>query len=153
MSGISVRRLTADDDLAAAGELLIRFFAEEGFTTPPATIRTNMQRLASLETCGLFIAEAEGKTIGVATISMEFGIEYGWSAEMGDLYVLPGWRGRGVSARIVAAIEAFLRERGAAGYQVTVTDYAERHHGLTEFYRKLGFAGEGRKLLYKSLKD
>jgi aminoglycoside 6'-N-acetyltransferase I len=153
VNGISVRRLTESDDLTPAGELLVRFFAEEGFTTPPATIGANTQRLASLDTCGLFIAEAEARAIGVATISLEFGIEYGWSAEMGDLYVLPEWRGRGVSAKIVAAIEAFLKERGAAGYQVTVTDHAETHHGLAAFYRKLGFAGEGRKLLYKSLKD
>ena len=42
--------------------------------------------------------------------------------------------------------------RGAAGYQVTVTAIAQDHHDLTAYYRKLGFAGEGRRLLFKQLK-
>lgn len=82
---------------------------------------------------------------------MKFGIEFDWSAEMGDLYVLPEWRGRGVSKRLVAAVESFLREKGAAGYQVTVTSHSEAQHGLGQFYAALGFDDDGRRLLYKSL--
>jgi GNAT superfamily N-acetyltransferase len=151
VSAIVIRRQRGGDDLSAAVDLLTRFFIEEGFDTPPATIRANTERLAALEVCGLFVAEADGKSIGVATISMEFGIEYGWSAEMGDLYVLPEWRGRGVSARIVAAIEQFLVERGAAGYQVTMTAEAQCRHDLAGYYRKLNFVDEGRRILYKPL--
>ncbi len=39
MSAVAVRRLTAQDDLDAAQTLLIRFFSEEQFDTPEATIR------------------------------------------------------------------------------------------------------------------
>ncbi|MBL8908279.1 MAG: hypothetical protein JNM20_16525 [Rhizobiales bacterium] len=95
MSRVSVRRLQAGDDVGAAGDLLIRFFREEGFDTPDAVIRANTTRLA--------------------------------------------------------AVEAFLKERGAAGYQVTVTPFAEEAHGLQNYYRKLGFASEGRLILYKKL--
>ena len=151
MSSISTRRLQAGDNVGAAVELLIRFFREEGFDTPDEVIRSNTSRMAGIEACGLFIAEAEGRAIGVATISMEFGIEFGWSGEMGDLYVLPDWRGKGVSQELVAGVEAFLKERGATGYQVTVTPFAEEAHGLQGYYRKLGFASEGRLILYKKL--
>jgi hypothetical protein len=50
-------------------------------------------------------------------------------------------------------VEEFLRARGATGYQVTVTPYAEEHHGLADFYDKFGFAGEGRLILYKRLQS
>jgi len=149
VSRFAIRRLKAGDDVAAAAGLLIRFFREESFDTPEDVIRSHTARMAGIEACGLFIAEADAQAVGVATISMEFGIEFGWSGEMGDLYVLPEWRGRGVSQSLVAAIENFLKERGAAGYQVTVTPYAEEAHGLQGYYRKLGFASEGRLILYK----
>ncbi len=151
MSSISIRRLRTVDDAGAAADLLIRFFREEGFNTPDDLIRANTSRMAGIEACGLYIAEVNAQAIGVATISMEFGIEFGWSGEMGDLYVLPEWRGKGVSQALVAAVEALLKERGATGYQVTVTPFAEAAHGLQGYYRKLGFASEGRLILYKKL--
>ena len=151
MSQLSVRRLQAGDDVGAAADLLIRFFREEGFDTPDDVIRSHTARMATIEACGLFVCEAQAQAVGVATISMEFGIEFGWSGEMGDLYVLPDWRGQGVSQALVAAVESLLRERGATGYQVTVTPYAEEAHGLQSYYRKLGFSSEGRLILYKRL--
>ncbi len=153
MSEIAVVRLTAGDDLAAAIGLLVRFFSEEGFATAPGTIAQNARRLAALDTCGLFAASCGGETIGVATVSLEFGIEFGWFAEMGDLYVVPPWRGRGVSRQLVAAVERYLVAKGASGYQVTVTPHAESQHGLRRFYESLGFASEGRLILGKRFQD
>jgi GNAT superfamily N-acetyltransferase len=114
-------------------------------------IAANTKTMASLDTCAILVAESEAKTVGVATLSMEFGIEYGWSAEMGDLYVVPEMRGKGISRRLMEEAERVLRERGAAGYQVTVTPYAEEHHGLRSFYVKLGFEDEGRAILYRRI--
>jgi GNAT superfamily N-acetyltransferase len=148
---VKVRQLSSGEDLSAAIELLQRFFAEEGFSTPAAVIAQNTRTLAGLPNCALFIAEDNGKAIGVATLSLEFGIEFGWSAEMGDLYVLPEWRGKGVSRLLVDAAEAFLCGKGAVGYQVTVTPFAEEHHALGQYYEKLGFESEGRLILYKWL--
>jgi GNAT superfamily N-acetyltransferase len=149
--GIIIRRLTAADDLSAAIHLLQRFFREEGFDTPDTEIARNVQTMAALDVCGLFVAEQNGQTVGVATVSLEFGIEYAWSAEMGDLYVLPEARGLGVSTQLVNAVETFLRSKGAAGYQVTVTPHAAQHHDLTKFYQRLGFDAEGRMILYRRL--
>jgi len=75
----------------------------------------------------------------------------GWSAEMGDLYIVPAWRGRGAARAMVDAAENYLRARGAWGYQVTVTPFGESSHGLRRFYQKLGFAEEGRSILYRKL--
>jgi GNAT superfamily N-acetyltransferase len=148
---VSVRRLKVGDDLTAAIDLLQQFFREEGFDTPDAVIAKNTQRMAGVDVCGLFVAEHDGLTIGVATVSLEFGIEFGWSAEMGDLYVIQEHRGKGVSRELVMAVEDYLRSKGASGYQVTVTPYAEEHHAMRAFYAKLGFVDDGRVLLFKTL--
>jgi GNAT superfamily N-acetyltransferase len=148
---VIIRQLGGNDDLAEAVHLLQRFFREEGFDTLDEVIAENTRRMAALDVCGLFVAEQDARTIGVATVSMEFGIEFGWSAEMGDLYVVPEWRGKGLSRMIVEAVEAFLISRGARGYQVTVTPYAAQHHDLAKFYDRLGFNAEGRMILWRDL--
>jgi GNAT superfamily N-acetyltransferase len=107
--------------------------------------------MASIDAGGLFIAVEGEMAIGVATVSLEFGIEFGWSAEMGDLYVVPEWRGKGVSRALLGAIEALLSARDASGYQVTVTPVGQEHHDLRAYYAKLGFLGEGRLILRKPL--
>jgi GNAT superfamily N-acetyltransferase len=146
-----IRQLSAHDELAGATDLLMRFFREEGFDTPDDVITRNTRTLASLQECGLFVAEAKGETVGVATVSLDFGIEFGWSAEMGDLYVVPEWRGKGMSRALVDAIERFLKLKGVSSYRVTVTSFAEEHHALTKYYALLGFHAEGRKELSKHL--
>jgi GNAT superfamily N-acetyltransferase len=147
----SVRQLSIHDELFAAIALLNQFFREEGFETPEDVIAENTRTLASLQECGLFVAQADGETIGVATVSLDFGIEFGWSAEMGDLFVIPTWRGKGVSRALVEAIEKFLKSKGVSSYRVTVTSWAEEQHALTSYYVALGFQGEGRKELSKQL--
>ena len=151
MSEVLIRRLSANDHLSGACDLLIRFFREEGFDTPDETIRHHTAIMAGLDNCGIFVAESSGQAVGVATISLEFGIEFGWGAEMGDLYILPEWRGRGLSRRLVLAIEDFLNVRGASFYQVTVTPYAQKAHDLKAFYDRLGFDSEGRLILAKKI--
>jgi GNAT superfamily N-acetyltransferase len=151
MSEVRIRRLGCADDIDQASSLLTRFFREEGFDTPDEVIRRHAAIMAGLDNCGLFVAENLGNAIGVATISLEFGIEFGWGAEMGDLYVLPEWRGKGLSRRLVLAIEDFLKMRGATFYQVTVTPYAQEAHDLKAFYDRLGFDSKGRLILAKKL--
>jgi GNAT superfamily N-acetyltransferase len=150
---VKVRRLLPGEDPGSAIILLQRFFREEGFETPDAAIAANARRMLDVAACAILLAEAEGQAIGVATVSMEFGIEYGWSAELGDLYIVPEWRGRGVARALVTAAEQYLREQGAAGYQVTVTPAGEGQHGLRAFYRALGFAEEGREILFRKLQE
>jgi GNAT superfamily N-acetyltransferase len=106
--------------------------------------------MGEVETCGLFLAEAAGEPSGVATVSMQFGIEFGWLGEMGDLYVVPARRGQGVARALVYGVESFLRARGATGYQITLTQHA-REHGLRAFYTRCGFVQEGREILYRKL--
>jgi GNAT superfamily N-acetyltransferase len=145
-----IRRLGAGDDLTGAIDLLLRFFSEEGFETPANVIKDHAMELAGIAKCGLFVGEEGGETVAVATVSLEFGIEYGWWAEMGDLYVVSEHRRKGLSLAMVEAIEVFLKQQGASGYQVTVAPYGAEHHALAKFYKRLGFDDEGRVLLAKN---
>ncbi len=147
---MTVRRLTVEDDPQPATLLLQRFFREEGFTTADATIASNLRAMLTLEHCAVLLADEQGLATGVATVSMDFGIEFGWSAELGDLYVLPEHRGKGIARALIAEAEAWLRGMGAAGYQVTVTPHGA-DADLRRFYLSLGFAAEGRELLYRTL--
>ena len=147
----TVRQLVRGDDPRGAASLLMRFFREEGFSTPPEVIAAHCREMMNLDICAVLVAEQGGETIGVATVSLTYGIEFGWSAEVGDLYVRPEHRRLGVAAALFAAIEGFLTKREASGYQVTVTPYAQQHHSLKDYYLNLGFADEGREILYRKL--
>jgi ribosomal protein S18 acetylase RimI-like enzyme len=149
----SIRRLMAADPTAAAADLLFAFFREEGFPGSRETIEAHTREMLRLDVCAVFLAEQGEIAVGIATVSLEFGIEYGWSAEMGDLYIAPDWRGRGVARRLTAAVEAYLQDRGIAGYQVTVAPTGEARDRLGAFYRRLGFKDEGRGILWRSLGD
>lgn len=152
MISARVRQLHLGDDTGETENLLVSFFREEGFATPVHLIRSRCQQMLSLEICGLFLAEtADEGPAGVATVSLNFGIEYGWLGEMGDLYVVPACRGRGIARALVQAVEGFLRLRGASGYQVSVTPHARRTYGLEKLYSRLGFAAEGREILFRQL--
>ncbi len=151
MTDVAICKLTAQHDLTDAISLLQKFFREEGFDTPAEVLAAHVRQLAGLDACGLFVAIADGETIGVATVSLEFGIEFGWSAEMGDLYVVPKWRGRGVSKHLIEGVEAFLRSKQVAGYEVTVTPFSSEQHDLEAYYEKFGFVDEGRIILWKQL--
>ncbi|HEY7763380.1 MAG TPA: GNAT family N-acetyltransferase [Aestuariivirgaceae bacterium] len=147
-----MRQLRSGDDTAEAENLLVSFFREEGFATPVDLIRFHCRQMLGLDICGLFLAEtADEGPAGVATVSLNFGIEYGWLGEMGDLYVVPACRGRGIARALVQAVESFLRLRGATGYQVTVTPHARRTYELEKLYIRLGFAAEGREILFREL--
>jgi hypothetical protein len=63
---LKVCQLGKGDDTKAAEELLIKFFRKEAFGTPESVIRNHCCRMLKVETCGLFIAEADGKLLDAA---------------------------------------------------------------------------------------
>jgi GNAT superfamily N-acetyltransferase len=139
-------RQAGPDALAAAALLLMRFFAEEGFITPPALIRARLAELLSSADAAVFLA-GEGAAVGVATVSTSFGIEFGRSAELDDLYVLPEARGHGVATALIDAVRAWCQARGCTVLLVTVTPEGEQAHDLVRFYQRHEFRDDGRKLL------
>jgi aminoglycoside 6'-N-acetyltransferase I len=144
-----VVRAVGVPDLAAACSLLARFFAEEGFATPAERIATNLRAMINDPFCWAAMAWEKGALVGITTISTNRGVEFGLQGEIGDLYVVPEARGRGVARALVDASLAWCRGRGCASVQVVITPEGQRAHDLLGFYHRLGFAPTGRMLVLR----
>lgn len=147
---IDVRKAGVDS-FEAAFQLLERFFREEGFDAPAETVRAALRAMLAGPDSAVFLAWHGTEAIGVATVTTSVGIEYGRSAELEDLYVLPEVRGRGVASALIEAICAWCREEGATVVVVTVTPESEAEHNLSDYYQRRGFANTGRVILERTL--
>jgi GNAT superfamily N-acetyltransferase len=151
MTPTVIRPVAGEDDLEAACQLLQQFFREEQFDTPPEMVATHARRMYELrDHCLMLVAWADDLPVAVATLSMNFGIEFGWQAEIGDLYVVPSARGQGLASHLVEECIAWARGKGARSLAVTVTTHGA-DQGLDRFYRALDFQGDGRRVLLRGL--
>jgi aminoglycoside 6'-N-acetyltransferase I len=132
--------------------LATRFFVEEDFPLPPDGLRERVERYLVMDEHAVFVVRRDhGDPIAFATAAAGFGLEYGWAAELEDLYVVPEERQQGIARALVERIATWARDRGCSALVVTVTPAGERSHTLTAFYEGLGFEGEGRHLLERRL--
>jgi len=151
MTPAVIRPVADKGELEAACLLLQRFYREEQFDTPAETVAAHARRMYELKDhCLMLLAWADGLPVAVATLSMDFGIEFGWQAEIGDLYVVPSARGQGLASHLVAECIAWARGKGARSLAVTVTPHGAGQ-GLDRFYRSLDFQDDGRRLLLRRL--
>jgi aminoglycoside 6'-N-acetyltransferase I len=138
-------------ELETALPLLERFFREEGFRTPLNQIRVQLAEMLSNPDSVVFLAWLNSTAIGVATVTLSQGIEFGISAELEDLYVLPDARGTGVASALIHAVEEWCRARACTVIAVVVTPEGEAGHNLINYYRARGFQESGRTILYNYL--
>jgi GNAT superfamily N-acetyltransferase len=143
---ISIRAVSMAD-LAVACALLQRFFTEEGFTTAPDKIAANLRAMIDDPFCWAAMAWEGDAPVGLTTISTNRGVEFGLQGEIGDLYVVPDARGRGIARALVEASLAWCRARGCASVQVVITPEGQSAHDLMGFYNHLEFAPTGRTLV------
>ncbi|MBM3517651.1 MAG: GNAT family N-acetyltransferase [Alphaproteobacteria bacterium] len=134
-------------DQAALTALLVQFFREKGFATPAAVMARNLAEMMADGSCWAALARADGAPIGAITVTTMLYVEWGRLGEIGDLYVLPPWRRRGVASRLIDAGMEWCWQRGCSADQVVVTEEGETRHGLSGFYRARGFTGTGRATL------
>jgi GNAT superfamily N-acetyltransferase len=146
MASLCVAEITSASDrhYPAAIDLLMRFFAEEGFATPRERIAQNLQHLVADDACWTAVLLEKERPVGVVTVSTTFSVELGRLAEIGDIYIAPAQRGRGFARRLVDAAIEWSRERGCGSVIVTVTPDGEARHRLCDFYKRLAFAPTGR---------
>lgn len=135
----------------SATALLIKFFIEEGFSTAPELIRENLRLFLANDESAVFLAEDEEKAVGVATVTTTFGIEFGRSAELEDLYVLPEARNQGAARRLINTVQNWCKQRGCLTLAIVITPEGEAKNGLSSFYQKLGFVETDRRIMLGDL--
>ena len=87
----------------------------------------------------LLLAEAEGSPIGCGFARIDTAkpwLRHTREAYLGLMFVEPEWRGRGVNARLLAALSAWCRAQGVSELRLDV--YADNAAALSA-YRKAGF--------------
>ena len=128
--------------------LLSAFFGEEGLEVPAPLLVARFDRFAADDRNAVLLALAGEEVLGIVTLTTSFGLEFGLSAELEDLYVLPEARGQGVAGRLLDAALAWCRAQGVrAAYLVVLPEDAAAGR-LIPFYEARGFVDEGRRLLF-----
>ena len=136
----------------AAFRLLQRFFREEGFSTPAEEMASSVRTMLTHPGSAVFLASRGSEALGVATVTTSVGIEYGRSAELDDLYVLPSARGMGIAGALIDAVCDWCRDQGCTTVLATITPQGETTHGLLGFYQRRGFINTGRVILERPLR-
>jgi len=148
-----VIRKESIDSLETSFKLLSRFFQEEGFNTPLEELKSNLHKMITSPSNAVFLAWRENEALGVATVTTSIGLEYGLSAEIDDLYVLPDERNSGIASALIEEVNAWCRSRGVSTILVTVTPEGDEEHKLLEYYQRRGFSNDGRRILECALTE
>jgi ribosomal protein S18 acetylase RimI-like enzyme len=117
-----------------------RLLAIEHAVFPPAIAypRLELRRFLSSRRCRTLVAEEEGEVAGFVTGCCEEGEE----GLVASLDVAPERQGQGIGSRLLAAMEEWLRGRGARVLRLeTPTQEGE---GARRFYERHGYAVEER---------
>ena len=144
---VMTRQATAAD-YEAALPLLERFFVEEEFRTPLSQVREELTELLHNPESAVFVAWLGAQAVGVATVTTSRGIEFGYCAELEDLYVLPEARKSGVGGALVQAVKSWCQVQGCSVVYVVVTPEGQAAHNLIGYYCARGFEESGRTILF-----
>ena len=125
---------------------LARLTDQLGYPASPRAIRARLYQLAAEHAQAVLVAEMEGEVVGWAQVGRGLSLEAGEQAELVGLVVDEALRSRGIGAALVAAAEAWARDRGLARLRVRSNVTREATH---RFYRKLGFEEAKRQVVFR----
>ena len=140
-----------DVDLEVASGLLVRFFVDEDYGGDDASVRRNLREMMSDAGCHVALAWLNESAVGVVTISTIRYIEWGLQAEIGDLYVLPNYRRRGIGRSLIDTALNWSRGSGCGSVEIVTTQTAESR-GAVALYERVGFRPTGRSIQLLVLK-
>jgi ribosomal protein S18 acetylase RimI-like enzyme len=84
-----------------------------------------------------WIVRDRGRAVGYAILTFNFDVEFGGlEGILTDLYLRPGYRGRGLGRRLVDIASGYCRSRGVEAIELQV---AANNEAAQAFYRRLGF--------------
>lgn len=130
--------------------LMREFYAGEHLPYDEVVLRQALAELwAEPLHGGAWLAHAGAAAVGYGVLCCGFSLEYaGRDAFVDELYVRPGWRGRGIGNRLLDAMEARCREVGIAALHLEVDHDNPDGRRL---YTRRGFVDHRRHLMTKWL--
>ena len=143
-------RLARPDDVALLAEWMREYYAEQGYPFDPARHAEAIRGLVADPALGrLWWIEDGGARAGYVALCFGWSLEYqGRDAFVDDLYLRPAFRGRGLGARVMEAVEREARELGVRALHLEVERSNDPARAL---YEKRGLRDTGRQLLSKRL--
>jgi aminoglycoside 6'-N-acetyltransferase I len=141
-------------ELPAVFDLAMAFYTEDGFTTPASQLRENLVVLLDSDSARVAVAVACGgddEIVGFAITTLSFGLEYGLSAELEDLFVVPAHRRTGIGSALIDDSADWARSRGRRVLELVVAPNGANVDYLFNYYAHQGFTSEGRQILSRDL--
>lgn len=127
-------------DIPALLALIRRYWEFEGIKGFEA-LRTELvlqQLLASPAAAAVWVAESQGALAGYLIVVLVFSVEHqGLMGEIDEFFVVPEARSGGAGAKLLAAAEAALAQRGCARLQLQLRRGNLRARA---FYERHGYA-------------
>jgi GNAT superfamily N-acetyltransferase len=132
-------RVATDSD----SEAIARLLDQLGYPANTAEIPTRLDRLSQADRAEVFLADRDGKVVGLATVHILSVLnrirDVAW---LTALVVDESARGTGVGRRLVESVEAFARQQGCE--RLSVTTHEDRADARA-FYVRIGFEPTGRR--------
>ncbi|SOD03741.1 L-amino acid N-acyltransferase YncA [bacterium JGI 053] len=143
---IDAVRLAQPDDIPQLVELMIDFYAEAGYPLPAEAATRTFAALVDDPRLGhVWMMEADGDPAGYVVLTVSFSMEYGGlRGFVDDLFVRPGFRGRGLAA---AALAELRRTAEALGVRALLVEVGPDNDTARRVYQRLGLEDTGHVLL------
>jgi GNAT superfamily N-acetyltransferase len=124
-------------DTAAVNDLLDQLGYPQD---DPGATAARLRSWADDPTSAVFVADAEGKLLGLAAVHVEPFIQFdGSSGRIVALVVSDQARRQGVATQLMTAAESFAAGQGCIRFEVTSSNYRTEAH---EFYERLGYINQ-----------
>jgi GNAT superfamily N-acetyltransferase len=134
ITGLLIRRLTADDAEAAA-----ELCGQLGYPCPAGDLRERIEELSRAADRVAFAAVVDGQIVGWIDAAMERHLQSPASAVIGGLVVREDMRGMGVGKRLCLEVEEWARSKSVPLVRVRSQIKREDAHRfyLRDGYRKV----------------
>ena len=143
ITGLLIRRLTADDAEAAA-----ELSSQLGYPCPAAALRERIEEMLRAADRVAFAAVVDGELVGWIDAAMERHLQSPASAVIGGLVVREDMRGLGVGRRLCLEIEQWARSKSVPLVRVRSQIKREDAH---RFYLRDGYNKVKTSLVFEKL--
>ena len=133
-------------DAARLAELMTQL----GYPSTEPQLCARIARIAEDPTAGAFVAEVDGRVVGMIGLLLHRGYEFdGYQGEITPLVVDEVARGRGIGRALTRVGEAWFRDHGVARVKINTAHHRREAHA---FYEHLGYRSTGLRVV-KMLKE